>query len=1287
MFKKFRIVLLTSFIVIFSMTYYLLNFNTVTEEYSINAKQMKEYKALGTTKVDRIYFFSTGNSDCILIESQGRYGLVDTSNRYEKTIVNKNGKTLDTSGHCLSSQTNMQNGKTIAQYLINKMGVNHLDFIIGTHGHSDHIGGVPGIANTKLVNSSTRYIYKEYGYITDSTNNNVWHNETFVYQAKKSIQAKNGVLVPLNVSNLNKSTIIKAGDSLNNYPSSGIIDRIKGNTQLKNVVYNKGNANNWYDDNIYFEFGNYQIRLYNLFTTPSSYDENVNSIVTTVQKGDLKATLLADINEQDGIEQKISQSIKKDIGTVNVLKLAHHGIAWYSNSKATADNLQPKICIGTNEGTSGNKFNLSSAIGDFQYYTQKKFGTKFYETGRAGRAIVVTFNTKNVTINELNTSDKLVSAANAASTKSPATEGWSYWANRTPKYKNSGMADNSSNYYWMYFNSNKSVATGWKYVNGRWYYFNNDGIMQTGWITYKGKRYYLSTSTSGCVKHGEMITGWKDMNGWYYFNNSGEMLKGWHKIYYNGKNYWFYFAENDNQYPGFKEGMMLTGRHQVKYNGKTLWYYFCESSGKPCGYTKGAMLSWITYKGHTYNGSGAETSKSLNNYTLTVNPNGGTWGGKTANSMVKQQPFTSKALNKPIPRKYRITFNGNGGSNPAAREVSDTFKNWTKSGLGTLNGSTYYFGEGNGAIKANYTNNKITLPTPTRSGYKFAGWYKEAKCINKVGQGGTVYTVKSSATLYAKWIANEYTLTVNPNGGTWNGIATNSEIKQKCDTTKNLESAIPPIGYNVVFYDNDGSIIDTITTTKTFIGWTKTSGSGSITGNVYKYGAGNGTVIANYEDDAIILPTPTRDGYVFEGWYQEPECLNKLADGGVTCKITKDITMYAKWIQGYQLKVDPNGGTYNGNTDVSVFIQNSGTQIELENPVAPQGFVVSFNGNGTENLEDIVSTKSFVEWKMTSGIGTIEGSTFTFDEGNATIEATYSDNSIVLPAIEREGYDFEGWYSNIENGELIGKAGDNYLPTENVTMYAKWIQRYELKVDLNGGTYNGNTDAFVFMQNSGTQIELENPVAPQGFVVSFNGNGTENLEDIVSMKSFVEWKMTSGVGTIEGSTFTFDEGNATIEATYSDNSIVLPSIEREGYEFEGWYNNIENGEFIGKAGDDYLPTENIILYAVWKANSDEVINSDPEQSSQNGIEKLEYGSTSNLMAFSKIDGYNNSSIGDVNGDGLSNIKDILMMNKYRLNKAESKDNTFTSGDVNKDGKIDIKDILVLNKFRLGKTEF
>lgn len=59
-------------------------------------------------------------------------------------------------------------------------------------------------------------------------------------------------------------------------------------------------------------------------------------------------------------------------------------------------------------------------------------------------------------------------------------------------------------------------------------------------------------------------------------------------------------------------------------------------------------------------------------------------------------------------------------------------------------------------------------------------------------------------------------------------------------------------------------------------------------------------------------------------------------------------------------------------------------------------------------------------------------------------------------------------------------------------------------------------------------------------------------------------------------------------------------------------------------------------------------------------------------------------LGDVNDDGEVDLKDIMIINKHRLNKVTLTGEDLYVGDVNKDGNVDFKDILQINKYRLGK---
>ena len=63
------------------------------------------------------------------------------------------------------------------------------------------------------------------------------------------------------------------------------------------------------------------------------------------------------------------------------------------------------------------------------------------------------------------------------------------------------------------------------------------------------------------------------------------------------------------------------------------------------------------------------------------------------------------------------------------------------------------------------------LPTPTRTGYRFSGWYTAKTGGSKIANSTTVDN-SAGSTLYAHWKANQYTVTFDYNGGT---VGTNSQ--------------------------------------------------------------------------------------------------------------------------------------------------------------------------------------------------------------------------------------------------------------------------------------------------------------------------------------------------------------------------------------------------------------------------------------------------------------------------------------------------------------------------------
>ena len=451
---------------------------------------------------------------------------------------------------------------------------------------------------------------------------------------------------------------------------------------------------------------------------------------------------------------------------------------------------------------------------------------------------------------------------------------------------------------------------------------------------------------------------------------------------------------------------------------------------------------------------------NANSYTLTINPNGGTWNNTTSNSTKTGTTNSTLSIANPTPPKgYTVSFNTNGGSSLSSITSTKSFSGWSNSGSGSISGTTYTFGAGNGTLTANYKNNSVNLPTPTKSGYTFDGWYTQSSGGTKVSN---TYTPTVNTTLYAHWNANSYTLTINPNGGTWNNTTSNSTKTGTTNSTLSIANPTPK-GYTVSFNTDGGNNVNSITSQRTFTNWSL-SGSGSISGTTYTFGAGNATLTANYNNGSITLPSVSKAGHKFKGWYSNGCSGTFIGNAGESYTPTSNVTLKACYsYYAYILDVYPNGGTWNGTTEKtriepranpkpSIYGNTNytgkiGSTIDIPNPIPPSGYTVSFDTNGGSSVSSITSTKSFNGWNNSSP-GTFSGTTYTYGEGSGYITANYKNNSVNLPTPTKLGYTFGGWYTASSGGT---KVNNTYTPTGNITLYAHWsANSYTLSFDANG---------------------------------------------------------------------------------------------------------------------------------------------------------------------------------------------------------------------------------------------
>lgn len=198
---------------------------------------------------------------------------------------------------------------------------------------------------------------------------------------------------------------------------------------------------------------------------------------------------------------------------------------------------------------------------------------------------------------------------------------------------------------------------------------------------------------------------------------------------------------------------------------------------------------------------GSVSLSAKTSYTVSYNANGGS-GAPSSQTKWHGETLT---LSSTKPTRTGYTFQGWGTS------ASDTTADYAAGGSYTANsGTTLYAVWKANAYKVTFNANKGTtptesksvtydstygdLPTPTRTGYTFNGWYTAASGGTKV-TSSTKVTITAAQTLYAHWTANTYKVSFDSNGGS----GSMSQQTHTYDESKNLTAnAFTRTGYTFV---------------------------------------------------------------------------------------------------------------------------------------------------------------------------------------------------------------------------------------------------------------------------------------------------------------------------------------------------------------------------------------------------------------------------------------------------------------------------------------------------------
>ena len=560
----------------------------------------------------------------------------------------------------------------------------------------------------------------------------------------------------------------------------------------------------------------------------------------------------------------------------------------------------------------------------------------------------------------------------------------------------------------------------------------------------------------------------------------------------------------------------------------------------------------------------------INQYTITFDTDGG-----TAIDPITQD-YNTAVVAPADPTKEGYTFAGWDATIPATMPAKDTVikAKWT------VNKYTITFDVDGGSYVAPITQNygtEIVAPAdPTKTGYTFAGWDTEIPSTMPAGD----------MTIKAKWTVNQYTITVDTDGGT--AIA---PITQDYGTDVVAPAAPTKTGYTFAGWSEafpstmpaGDMTIKALWTVKTF--------DPEVNGKGVKFNANGGafadgsteTLVKATFGEAIAAPAaPVRAGYTFAGWAATAESKVALADLG-----TLDVDLDDGEVIFYAVWTEADGVNYS----VEIYVQATDGSYALsktETATGKTGSAVTVEGFYT--VEEGFEHNAAHEGAVESGVIAADGSTVlkvyiarktysaSFEGVEEPVKALYGAPIAAPAAPAVPGKTFIKWVDadgNEPSTMPIGGASFTAV-YETLTYNVKYYVDGEFKGSyrLSSGTaiptsYIGYEvpEGYEFsgwFTDSAMTIALADGAVVEAADVSLYGKTTAKIVNVV---------FSAGEGAFaDGAT------EKTVPTAFGD-LIVAPAddqLVREGYKFVGWDREV-----------GYLDTMTPATYvATWEAIAD-----------------------------------------------------------------------------------------------------
>ena len=542
---------------------------------------------------------------------------------------------------------------------------------------------------------------------------------------------------------------------------------------------------------------------------------------------------------------------------------------------------------------------------------------------------------------------------------------------------------------------------------------------------------------------------------------------------------------------------------------------------------------------------------------------------------------------------------------------------------GTINGeyaTSYVFGDG------------VSLPqNVTREGYYFDGWYDESGTGPIMGFGRPETGDK---TFYARWTPKTYTVTWRNEDYT----VLEKDEKVPYGTMPTYDGAEPTKAENAQYtYTFSGwtpavsVVTDNATYMATFTGTPKTYQINYVLDG----GTINGEYATSYAfGDSVSLPqNVTREGYYFDGWYDESGTGPIMGFGRPE---TGDKTFYARWTPKRYMATwtDGDGGSYEKEFDYGAVITIP-TSVFFEETFRKTGYTLTGWQGYTEGMTMPLDGVTF------TAIYTANDYTVSFDaNGGAAIDpitVTYGEKYGNLPSSAITGLSGgnKNWYlvdkdgnvtdTNIKNLSKVETARDHtlfvkrsvlapavtitlevpgaisndyqyYVPGNSTRVLTATVSNrndevldYTYQWYKDGEAVDGATEAVLTLagnvSDSGTYKVVVTAIlkADSNIVVTANSASAEKeqIVKILHATNTLSYDANGGENA-PGSHYT---GGETI-------TVAAEEPSREHYTFAGWNTKADGTGSSYRAGSTYTFAEDngnggceVTLYAQWKANS------------------------------------------------------------------------------------------------------